>query len=171
MTETATAHHDEVGTSPEPPKPGPGHQRLNEFVGQWHTEGQQHEGPVGPAARTSAVETYEWLTGGLFLIHRFQGRVGDNDAACIEVIGHDAQTQTYPIHTFYNNGIAQQWESRESDGIWTLTGDWQIKGQAMKVRLTTVFSDDGSIMTGKWEFSQDGSSWNTFWDVIARRAS
>ena len=83
---------------------------------------EQYEGPVGPAARTSALEIYEWLTGGFFLIHRFQGRVGDRDAACIEVIGHDARTQTYPIHTFYNNGIAQQWESRESDGIWTLTG-------------------------------------------------
>ena len=171
MTETATANRNDAATSQQPPKPGAGHQRLNAFVGKWNTEGEQYEGPVGPAARTSAVETYEWLTGEFFLIHRFQGRVGDSEAACIEVIGHDAQSQTYPIHTFYNNGLAQRWESRENDGTWTLTGDWDLKGQTMRVRLTTVFSDGGRTMKGKWECSKDGSSWQAFWDVTARRAS
>lgn len=59
------------------------------FVGKWNLEGRQLEGIVGPAAKVAAVQTYEWLTGGFFLIHRFEGRVGNGEAACIEIIAYD----------------------------------------------------------------------------------
>jgi len=36
----AILSHD-VGLKSQSPKPGVGHQRLNVFVGTWHTEGQQ----------------------------------------------------------------------------------------------------------------------------------
>ena len=62
-----------------------------------------------PAANMRAVETYPWLPGEFFLPHRFEGRLGDSDAGCIEIIGYDAQSQSYPTHTFYNNGLANQW--------------------------------------------------------------
>ena len=141
------------------------HERLNVFVGQWKTEGQQHEGPVGPAAKITATETYEWLTGGRFLVHRFEGRVGDSEAACIEIIGHDSESQGYSVHTYYNNGVTNEWRSRESDGTWTLTGNWEMGGKSAKVRCTMVFGEAGDTMTAKWEMSEDGSGWQTFWDV------
>src|SRR5688500_6115 len=53
------------------------HERLDAFIGKWHMEGQQLAGPAGPAASISALQTYEWLDGGQFLIHRFDGHVGD----------------------------------------------------------------------------------------------
>jgi hypothetical protein len=37
--------------------------------------------------------------GEFFLVHRFEGRVGDGEAGCIEIIGYDAQRQSYPTHT------------------------------------------------------------------------
>jgi hypothetical protein len=46
--------------------------------------------------------------------------VGDGEAGCIEIIGYDAQSQSYPTHTFYNNGLANEWQSHERDGSWTL---------------------------------------------------
>jgi hypothetical protein len=52
--------HD-VGRTSQSPKPGAGHQRLNVFVSTWHTEGQQCEGPIGPAANIRDMETNEWL--------------------------------------------------------------------------------------------------------------
>jgi hypothetical protein len=120
--------------------------------------GQQRDGPVGPAAKIRAVETYQWLPGEFFLIHRFEGHVGDSAAGCIEIIGYDAQIQSYSTHTFYNNGLANQWQSHERDGTWTLAGDWQMQGKSVKVRCTTAFSDAGHTMTSKWEQSSEGSS-------------
>ena len=144
--------------------------RLGVFVGKWNMEGRQYEGLVGPAGKITAVETFEWLTGELFLVHRFEGRVGDGEAACIEIIGHDAKSQSYPAQSFYNNGVTNEWRLHERDGTWTLTGDWHIAGKSMKARCTTVFSDDGGTRTGKWEHSTDGSKWRTFWDVKATKA-
>jgi hypothetical protein len=156
--------------SPEPPrKPGSEQKRLNVFVGKWKTEGQQHEGLVGPAAKITAVETYEWLTGEFFLIHRFEGRVGEGEAACIEITGYDAKRQCYAMHTFYNSGIANEWRLDECDCVWMLTGDWQMSGELMKVRCKIEFGDAGNTMRGKWEHSSDGSSWQTFWDVKAEK--
>ena len=170
MTASDTLLSNDVRLNSPVPKPGAGHQRLNAFVGTWNTEGQQCEGAVGPAAKIRAMETYEWLRGEFFLVHRFEGQVGDGAVACIEIIGYDAETQSYPTHTFYNNGVANEWQSHERDGIWTLAGDWQMQGQSVKVRCTTAFSDAGHTMTSKWEQSSDGSSWETFWDVKASKA-
>jgi hypothetical protein len=97
--------------------------------------------------------------------------VGDGAVGCIEIIGYDAPSQSYPTHTFYNNGVANEWQAHERDGIWTLAGDWQMQGQSMKVRCTTAFSDAGNTMTSKWEQSSDGSSCETFWDVKASKAT
>jgi hypothetical protein len=98
------------------------------------------------------------LPGELFLVHRFEGQVGDGAAGCIEIIGYDAQSQSYPTHTFYHNGLANEWQSHELDGTWTLAGDWYMRGKSVKVGCTTVFSDAGHTMRNKWEQSSDGSS-------------
>jgi Protein of unknown function (DUF1579) len=139
------------------------------FVGKWNMEGQQYDGIVGPAAKVSAVRTYEWLSGGFFLIHRYEGRVGDAKAACIEVIGYDSTSQRYFLHSFYNDGKSNEWQATVKDNIWLQTGDWEFDGKAMKVRCTIEFSEDGNTMTGRWENSIDGSSWQTFWDVKATK--
>ena len=155
----------------QPPKPGPEHKRLDVFSGKWKMEGQQYESPFGPAAELTAVETYVWLPGELFLIHRFEGRMDDQQMACIEIIGYDPSSQSYPFHSFYNDGKTNVWQVRERAGTWTLTGDWQTSGKSQQVRCTIVFSDAGNTRTGKWERSSDGSKWETFWDVKATKAN
>ena len=59
-----------------PRAPGPEHERLGPFVGRWTTTGRQYTGPFGPEAEFTATESFEWLTGGYFLIHRLEGRLG-----------------------------------------------------------------------------------------------
>ncbi len=149
----------------------PAYRLLDVFVGQWETTGQQYEGAVGAAAPVTAVETYEWLAGEFFLVHRFAGRVGDNEAACIEVIGHDALSGNYHAHTFYNKGMHQEWHWSETEGVWTISGEWQIAGKTMKVRCTIFFSDGGNTMIAKWEYLNDQAIWETFWDVQATKSN
>ena len=143
---------------------------LEAFVGQWKTTGQQIEGTVGPAAGIDVAESYEWLDGKYFLIHHFKGDLGGNDAACIEIIGYDAEKGVYVIDTYYNNGVTKNWQMTADGDTWTITGDWPIKDQKMKVRCTIKFSDD-KTMTGDWEMSPDGSDWKTFWDVKSTKSA
>ena len=163
--------NEDIGTSLQLPKPAAELQRLNAFVGKWKTEGQQHAGPVGPAARVTAVQTFEWLPGNFFLIHRFDGRVGDDVAACIEITGYDAGNRTYRLHTYYNTGLQNDWQLDPRGDGWMLTGTWQMAGQATKVRCAIAFGDDGKSMTAKWESSVDGATWQLFWDLKAARLS
>jgi Protein of unknown function (DUF1579) len=151
------------------PKPSMGHTRLSSFIGKWKVEGQQFESPIGPAGKILAEETFEWLAGEFFLIHRFSGRVGAAEAVCIEIIGFDADSKSYPTNTYYNNGIANQWRYHERDGTWILTGDWKLAGKSVKVRCTTVFGDNGNSRTQKWDYSSDGLSWEIFWNVASKK--
>ena len=150
--------------------PGPELRRLEAFVGRWRKVGRALDSPFGPAARVTADETYEWLPGGFFLIHRLDGRLGDGEIACLETIGYDTSSGRYPVHSFYDNGTSNVWQASERGGTWTLTGDWKLEGGSFPVRCTTVFDRSGDAMTGKWEYSRDGSAWTLFWDTTLTRA-
>jgi len=163
MTSTSNAQEPK-----QPTKPGPELKRLEVFLGKWNMEGRQYDGPVGKAENITAVNTYEWLAGG-YMVHHFDGHVGDSEAACIEIIGYDAASQSYPTHSYYNNGMTNEWQTREHGGIWTLTGEWPMAGKPTKVRCTTEFTDAGNTTTGKWEYLSDDSKWETFWDVKATK--
>ena len=149
---------------------GPEHWRLEGFVGRWNTEGQAYDGPFGALAKISATETYEWLPGGLFLVHRLQGRLGDKEIACLEVIGHDAARESYTVRSFYNDGTENVWQARERDGTWTFVGDWKREDKTLKVRCTAVFKDAGNTLSGEWEYSEDGARWHRFWETKLTRA-
>jgi hypothetical protein len=145
------------------------HERLGAFLGKWIMEGQAYEGPFGPAARITATETYEWLPGSLFLVHRLEGRLGGQRIACIEVIGCDTSKDTCSVRSFYNDGTHNVWQGREQDGTWVFSGTWQRDGKALSVRCTSVFSDAGDTVTGTWEYSPDGSTWQRFWETRLTR--
>ena len=155
---TTRAHCDERSTS------------LDVFVGEWHMEGKQLAGPIGPDADITAVQTFEWLDGHAFLIHRFDGRVGDSRASCIEIIGYDRDTGTCRAHTFYNHGLTNVWDIEQRDGAWRLLGDWNLGGNPLKARCTINFGNDNTTLSAKWECSSDGKQWQTFWDTHARKA-
>ncbi len=170
MTTSTTSETKDSRDAKSPAKPSAAHKRLNRWIGKWNTRGQQHEGPVGPAAKIVATDTFEWANGEFFMVHRFDGKVGDNDASCIEITGYDSETKSYPTHTYYNTGLTNDWQSVEYEGTWTLTGEWDMAGKKAKVRCTTVFGNDGNTMAGRWEMSVDGGEWQTFWDVKATKS-
>lgn len=99
------------------------------------------------------------------------GNVGEQKIACIEVIGYDEKSKSYPTHSFYNDGKSNEWQSREDNGTWTLTGNSEAAGKPIKVKSTTLFSNDNKSITVKWEKSSDGLEWETFWDINATKIS
>lgn len=170
MTATSSQAIATMSTPSPPAEPGLGHKRLEAFLGRWHTDGQQYESPFGPAATFKAVERWEWLPGGFFLIHRLEGHIGDQPVACIEITGHDPADQTYCAYTYYNDGTSRTWRMRERDGTWTLTAEGQTGDKLPHARWTAVFSDGGNVMTGTWEYSSDDSTWKPFMEARSTKA-
>lgn len=147
----------------QPPGPGPEHRRLDAFVGIWKTEGEIRASASGPAARFRATDTYEWLPGGFFLVHRFEAQMPDGETQGIEIIGYDAERKTYPMHSFDSQGNASVMQASVEDGTWIFTGE--------ALRFTGSFQDGGNTITGLWEQrSDDGGQWLPWLDVKLTKA-
>lgn len=153
--ETSDIKH--TGDDPkEVPAQVPELKELDVFVGRWRAEGQSFgergiENNLPPESWTSE-ETYEWIPGGHFLLHRWDARVGSKEFTGIEIIGYDKETQSYFAHLFDNLG---------NKIIYTIVreqGGWRYSEPAS--RATVIESIDGSTMEWKWESQQQGGRWN-----------
>jgi hypothetical protein len=149
----------------------PGLEALWPLVGKWHTEGAQIEGPLGPASPFVAVETFEWLDGGHFLVHRLDGHFGKQPAACIEIIGKDA-AGLY-AQTFYNDGNVSRWRLAERGRQLVMSGTWPNPSQEpFQIRYTMTLTDLGNTLEGKWEYSRSpkDQEFHTFLEARATKA-
>ena len=69
---------------------GPEHRRLESFIGRWNTEGTIRVNPGSPAVRFHAVDTYEWVPGGFFVLHRWDAHMPEGRTQGVEILGYDA---------------------------------------------------------------------------------
>lgn len=141
----------------DPPKPDLALARLNVFIGKWNTEGLIKGSPSGPTARLKAIDTYEWLPGGFFLIHHVDGFMGDEEVKTIEIIGYDTSSEMYFTHSYDNRGSIGKYQANLLDVVWTIAGKSE--------RFTGMFSDDSNTLTGRWELSGEGDSWVPWMDI------
>lgn len=130
--------------------------RLNQFVGKWKTEGEIMAADSSPASAIEGIDTYEWLPGGYFLIHRVDVRMGGEQIDSIEIIGYDPSTNTYPMNYFGYQGSKGVMHASFDGKIWTFNGDTE--------RFTGSFDDSGNKLTGRWEQLQD-SEWVHWMDI------
>src|SRR5262249_37903745 len=137
--------------------------RLNVFVGKWITDGVIYASPSGPAYQLKAVDTYEWLPGGYFLIHQVDGYMGEDEVKAIEIIGYDASTQNYTTHSYDNHGNISAYQANLLDRNWTILGKSE--------RFTGMFSEDSKTLTGRWELSNDGMDWVLWMDIKLTKSS
>jgi hypothetical protein len=143
----------------EQPVPGPGHQRLGAFVGTWATEGEITAGPPG---KVKATDTYEWLPGGFFLLHRWDAHMPDGRTQGVEIIGYDAASQTYPMYSFDSAGNVGTMRAHVDGDAWTFEGE--------SLRFTGGFRDGGETFAGAWEQrSGDGTEWSPWMDIKLSR--
>jgi len=144
-------------------KPNPAMERLNVFVGKWNTEGVIFASQSGPAHRLNAIDTYEWMPGGYFLIHHVDGYMGEDEVKAIEIIGYDASTQNYATHSYDNHGNISAYQASLVDRSWTIKGETE--------RFTGMFSEDARTLTGRWELSNDGKNWVHWMDIKLTKSS
>jgi len=138
-------------------KPDPALKHLKPFIGKWNTVGEIQASPYGPAGKIIGTDTYEWLPGGFFLVHRVDVRMGDQTNESIENIGYDASTKTYPMHSFDSQGNHLVMQAGLVGDQWTFTGG--------SMRFTGTFSEGGKSISGKWEYLEDNSKWHHWMDV------
>ena len=140
--------------------PGPRQARLAAFLGRWKTAGRVLPGDSGPGFPFAGTDTYEWVPGGYFLLHRVDVDMGGERVQALEIIGWDAQREAYFARSYDHQGNVGEMQATVRDGTWTFRGDAE--------RFTGAFSDDGATLGGRWERRQ-GDRWLPWMDVHLTR--
>ena len=137
--------------------------RLNAFSGHWDTEGEMKANPSGPSTRFKATDTYEWLAGGHFLLHRFDADMPDGNVQGVEIIGYNQEGKFYSMHSFDSFGKMTVMQARVDGDTWTYAGDG--------VRFTGGFRENGTVFAGLWELrSSEGISWQPWMEIQLRKS-
>lgn len=142
--------------------------RLDAFVGSWTTVGTAQASPLGPAGRLSTVESFEWLPGGFFLVHRWEGQLGSAEVNGLEVLGFDARTKVYTSRFFDQAGMTGTLRANPQGNAWSWAGDTDIGGKLVKQRCTTILVNADTFTT-RCEYSADGFKWLTMLESRSTR--
>jgi hypothetical protein len=159
--ESPMASDDQPGASPaagEVPAARPASlDALDVLVGEWTTELRF---PGDPPVTGQGRTTFEWLEGRFFLIQRVSTGQPDGPGA-ITVIGA-GPSGTFRQNFFDNRGVQRVYQMSLNGGAWRLwresPGFWQ--------RFLGTLSPDGQVITGAWEKSRDGTSWQHDFELI-----
>jgi hypothetical protein len=136
---------------------------LEPFVGEWNLAASfGGEPPVSGGARA----TFEWLSGGTFLIQRWEVPVPEAPDG-IAIIGVDPEhAGDYLQHYFDSRGVARIYRMSFVNGVWTLWRETpDFSPLDFSQRYTGAFSDDGQTITGFWEINNNGITWEKDFDL------
>ena len=142
------------------PQRSAAHRKLDVFVGNWHAVGTSYgEGPAG--APWTSDESYEWLPGGFFLLHRWKAMTGQKEFIGTEILGYDEAEGGYFTRFFDNSGFHPEYRASVDGDVWTFSEP--------QTRATVTVEDGGKRMRFAWQWRNGGSEWMPLCDRVATR--
>ena len=76
-------------------------QALDFLCGKWRTEGEILDDSGEVVGKIAGTDSYEWVSGGYFLLHWVDVSMGDTKIEVIEVIGsYDSADDSYAMRSF-----------------------------------------------------------------------
>ena len=131
--------------------------QLAPLIGEWR---MRPEFDGMPQPDDGAPVVFDWMTGEQFLIERWEVPVPEAPDG-LAVIGPDPETPgQYLQHYFDSRGVARVYRMSFADGVWRLWRDApDFSPLDFSQRYSGTFSEDGNTITGQWEISHDGTTW------------
>jgi len=136
--------------------------KLTPLVGDWTMEAAPPGGEPWPG---EAHLSFEWLEGETFLIQRWSIETLEAPDG-IAIIGVGEGAGTFRQHYFDSRGVHRIYEMTLDDGEWRL---WRDSPDPFPQRFTAKFTKDGRTVTGRWEKAEDGTAWETDFDLTYRK--
>ncbi len=147
---------------PQLPKPGPEHEKLAGFVGNWVSEGEITQNPFGPAEKVSGTFKCEWYRGKFAVItHGVNKKKLSGEEHWLNVITYDADAKSYTWYSMDSSG----WNGLSKA---TFTGDsfsaeWSVSANGKIYKDRSTYSGIGTNKrTYLEEYSEDGVTWTPF---------
>src|SRR5690606_32631994 len=124
---------------------------LEKFVGTWATEGTIPASDTTAEINISGTDTYEWLPGKFFLMHKVDVTMGNDRNETLEIIGFDSKKQVYTMQHYDHKGNSGVMTAYYKDGVWSFLGE--------HLRFTGGFKNHDNEFSGIWEQKFDGKNW------------
>ena len=116
------------------------------------------ESPSSSGLSFHAVDNYEWVPGGFFVLHRWDAQMPDGRKQGVEILGYDAARATYTVQSFDSEGNTDLMQGSVVDGTWTFEGK--------SLRFRGGFRDGGNSLVGVWEKrAGEAAAWEHLMDV------
>lgn len=143
----------------------PALERLSSFVGEWDLEiSSVRSFQNNPVAVIRGHASFQWLEGGAFLLERSEVSNPDFPRATA-MIGPDADAETYCMLYFDSRNVSRIYNMTMTGTTWTLWREFPGFSQ----RFSGMFSEDNNVITGRWEMSSDGSTWELDFNITYTR--
>ena len=152
----------------QPPKPGPEHEWMGYFVGQWTGEYDRKASPFGPAGKFTYTEDVDktqvaWLPSGFFQVMHWEskGPEGEAKGKGLTVVAYNAEEKVYYSFIFDSSGGAGVLKGTvEGDTLTLNSSEFKRDGKIMKRRYVATKLSLTSF-SFKQEYSTEGGPWST----------
>ena len=152
---------------PEPPKPGPEHKKLEQFVGTWRVEGEIKPNDYMPAGKSVSTLTYTLGPGGFFVEWRGEGEKYPTTRG---IVAYDSQAKLYTQFYASSTGLVGGGTATVDGNTWTWTLEDKWFGLAFKGR-TTVTAKSASQFTSRYEYLDPNGTYVTLAEGTATRVA
>jgi hypothetical protein len=146
--------------------------RLDALVGEWEMRAVFQGQPFGGLGRT----TFAWQEGGSFLVQHatFEPApdtppelVASLPFPVVTIIGLDDSAERFTMLYADARDVFRVYQMSLNDGVWKVWRD----APGFFQRFTGTFSDDGQTITGLWELSSDGTTFEPDIEVTYTKVS
>jgi hypothetical protein len=142
---------------------------LNRLIGNWGFEATA-DGQLLGRGRAS----FEWIENGAFVLERADDEPGPDTSPdwashspmpVTAILGFDDSSDE--ISQLYSDarGVFRIYRMRLTDEAWTVWRD----NPGFNQRFVGRFGNDGTTISGRWESSEDGSTWTPDFDLEYRK--
>ena len=149
-----------------PTKPGPEHQKLGIFVGDWTYEGQTKATPLGPAGPYTGKMSARLILGGFCVEFRGEEKGPAGAQEWIEIDSYDPVAKKFTWNAFDSGGGTQTVTYTFEGTTASVSGIQVAGGKQYQMRATVVFAADLKsfvqkneiLVDGKWVLSAESKS-------------
>lgn len=162
------------GPTPEPTEgsaAGPEQKKMEVWVGNWTYEGEAKASPWGPAGKMKGRESSRMILNGFVYQDEWRDEVEPAKwVDGITLLRYAPELKAYVDYTFASDGSGGMTTNTVSGNVWTgLGAQTDTAGKRYQTRFVRVLADDGKTSQMKAEYSEDGQSWSTWWELTNRK--
>jgi len=139
-------------------KPGPEHEKLGFWIGEWKIEAEAKPNPLFPEGAYHATMTAEWFEGGFQVLCRYDWTGALGPYAELNVMGYDQVKGQYFAYGIDGLGGNLEFFGPLDENVFTYLAEFEAEGTQVAFRWTVTDVSPG-VITWTSEISIDGGEW------------